>query len=202
MDAQLNQRSCNGLMERYIETNTRCEQEQEIPSFEMLQSYVSRFIEDPAMIVAYLDYKVCFGKYTEGKLLFFKDERFETKYIQRLCVFNETSELLLWRTEGCIFNVRLREDDTSDGRIENGSYVIDTHQVLWGTKVKKLSDGWSELMEQRGTRLIVPFPALGVDSENRLKLWTRHYISFNENGQAGYTDSRFVTFMLGSERIG
>lgn len=203
MNVQLDQRSCNGLMERQIKTNTRCEQEHKIQSFEMLQSYIGRFINNQAMIVAYLDYKVCIGKYTEGKLLFYRDERFETKYIQRLRVFNETSELMLWRTEGCIFNLRLREDDIHAVRIENGSYVIDAHQVIWGTKAKKLNDGWSELTEQRGTRLIVPFPDLEVDSgKNRLKLWTRHYISFNENGQAGYMDSRFVTFMIGSERIG
>lgn len=193
----------NGLAERYIRTDTTCEKGREIPSFHQLQSYINRFIEGRAFAVSYLDYGVCIGKYAQGRLLFYKNEQFETKYLQRLRVFNETSELLLWRTEVSTFSARLREDEARDQQIENGSYVIDAHQVIWGTKAKRLDDGWSELTEQRGARLIVPFPDLKVDTEkNRLQLWTRHYISFYENGQAGYTDSRFVTFIQGSEHIG
>lgn len=155
-----------------------------------LEEPLSR-ISDQSFIVAYLDYKVLIGTYEDSRFYFYNNETFDNKYIQRLRVFNNDQELLVWRSHDGL-NGRLRTD--SDG---DSTEVVDAHQVLFGTKSKPepSDNSYTKIFEDRGTELILPFKELDVDEKkNRITIKTRNYISYNEVHQATYVDCRFVEF--------
>lgn len=146
-------------------------------------------------VIAYLDYKVLIGRFAENKFIFFSEETFDPKYLQKLRVFNKEKELYLWRQGENLFAMRLRVD----GEGERVS-VVEARQVLWGTCAEDLGNGWSRISESRGMELILPLTNLALDDKkNRVKLKTYNYIGYNEIGQAGYIDSRFVDFLTGGE---
>lgn len=147
-------------------------------------------------VVAYLDYKVLVGLF-EDELVFYLNERFDPKYLNRLRVFNEDSELLLLREKPSFFKGRLR-NDRSNGQGEEIE-VVDTLQVLWGTRKVEIEDKkWVQITEERGTSLTLPFAydEFNIDDkQKRVKLKTRHYIQYNTLGQAGYFDCRFMNII-------
>lgn len=159
--------------------------------FEDLESTLTEKIKDGAMIVAYLSYKVMVGTLTGGRMKFYQDEQFEIKYLQKLRAFDLDKEILLWHRKGTAFAMRLRIDGT--GKEQD---VVEVCQVLWGTKAKAEDGGWIRLTEDRGVKLILPLKERIVDANtNRVKIKTRNYIDYNETGQAGYMDCRFVEFV-------
>jgi len=156
---------------------------------------------------AYLDYKVIVGKYENRNFTTYKDEALspdkktlEPKFIQKLRLFNNSRELLLWRKEEGSFAGRLRTDGEAENNTEKIS-VIDAQQVLYGTKSEKAkdSDTFTKISEDRGTEIIIPLSNVSVDiKENpkkRVSICTRNYIAYNDFGQAGYDDCRFVKFI-------
>lgn len=148
--------------------------------------------------VAYLDYMVlvgCFNWENQGFLFY---EQYDPKHLQRLRVFNSDGELLLHRGKPLSFRGRLRIES---GRKEAEDVeVIDAMQVLWGTKKTKTDHSeWSVISEERGTKLTLPFALNDFDlndKKKRVKLKTRNYISYNELGQAGFTDCRFKAVVI------
>lgn len=154
------------------------------------------FGQNNGFCVVYLDYKVLIGKYSEGNFKFYNDEIFKPKYIQKMRIFNINQELYIWRKNEEEFRGRLRFDGSG---IETD--VIDACQILWGTKAESLGD-FSKIFEDRGTELILPFNDIKVDNgENRAFLQTRNYIGYNECGQVGYEDCRFVKFVYNKNNI-
>jgi CRISPR-associated protein (TIGR03984 family) len=140
-------------------------------------------------VIAYLDYKVLIGKVNNNGFEFFNNEKIEEKYIQKLRLFNDDKELLIWRDNNGLKG-RLRIDGEGEE-----TFVVDAYQVLWGTKKEKLRNGWIKLFEDRGTELILPYDE-GViidDKKNRLFIMTRNYIH-PETNQATYFDCRFIKF--------
>jgi len=165
----------------------------EIKRFEELNQFISNCFSEKGWAIFYMDYQVLIGTFENG-LGFFSNEPLDPKYMQRLRVFNDSRELLMWRTKPCYFNGRLRTDG---GENEEDVKVVDSMQVLWGTVAEKLSDSWFCLSEERGTELILPLQeeAIAVDDkEKRVKLKARNYIGYNPVNQAGYTDCRFIEF--------
>ncbi len=157
-------------------------------------------------LLAYLDYRVLTGTYTTGQPPGFqfpkKDDTLEDKYIQKIRIFNENEELLLWRAEGG-FNGRLRRDDDTG----NSNAFVEANQIVFGTQSEKLAK-FTRLWEERGTEFFVPGD-LPVDTEKislqqRVAIQTRNYIGhIGESGgtglepaQATYIDCRFVKFVL------
>jgi CRISPR-associated protein (TIGR03984 family) len=141
--------------------------------------------------VAYLDYKVLIGKVNNNGFEFFNNEKIEEKYIQKLRLFNDDKELLIWRDNNGLKG-RLRIDGEGEE-----TFVVDACQVLWGTKKDELGNGWIKLFEDRGTELILPYDeGVIIDNKrNRLFIMTRNYISFHpETNQATYFDCRFIKF--------
>lgn len=79
---------------------------------------------------------------------------------------------------------------------------IDADQVMYGSKFE-IKDEFIEVYEKRGIRYIVPKEFIGnnlIDDINnnkkRLVLHTRNYIGYNEIGQAGFVDSRFLKISI------
>lgn len=147
-------------------------------------------------VVAYLDHMVLIGESKNGRLKFYNNFSIENeqKHIQRVRVFNENEELLIWKAEQC-FKGRYRRD--GDGTQQ---YAIDARQILWGTKLERLSDDFIKISEERGTELILPLSTIAtVDERRRIALKTRNYIGYLPTHQATYIDCRFMGFEYLSE---
>lgn len=188
------------VYEESISTAVYREKNINLKTFLDLENFVHINFNNDGYAVVYLYHKVLIGRKQYNKLLFFDNESFDLKYLLKLRVFNEQTELFIWKKNESMFNMRLRIDDNIEGATEKT--VINTRQIVWGTKLTRLKKGWSELSERRGTKLIVPFENLIIDNEkNRLELWVRNYIEFNQYGQAGYSDCRFVKFTNRGEPI-
>jgi CRISPR-associated protein (TIGR03984 family) len=174
----------NGL--KLYEINSKAEQ----VTINNLKDALSLF-NSTGYAIAYLDYKVLIGKVNNDSFEFYNNETIEERYIQRLRLFNNDKELLIWRDNNGLKG-RLRIDGEGED-----TFVVDACQVLWGTKKDKLGNGWIKLFEDRGTELILPYDE-GViidDKKNRLFIMTRNYVSvYPETNQATYVDCRFLTF--------
>ncbi|MBK9404465.1 MAG: TIGR03984 family CRISPR-associated protein [Ignavibacteria bacterium] len=159
-----------------------------------LEKFLADNFSTNGFMIAYLDYKVIIRKYENSKIVFWNNEEpFSPEFIQKLRLFNDKRELFIWRNEGK-WKAKLRID-------EEGEEVstIESNQVLFGT-VGNIENGFTILTEDRGTEIILPFEIKGIDTKkNRVKIKTRNYINYNELGQAGYGDCRFVEFTLGIE---
>ncbi len=189
--------SKNGLELKVIKTEVTFCNELSLNSFEDIQTKIKELFDDTGCVVAYLDYKAIIGKFKDKNLIFYNGEIFEPKYLQKLRVFNENKELYLWEISENEFKGRLRTDN--QGKEED---IVEAKQILWGTMVESLDNGWSRIYEKRGTELVVPFDNLVInDHEKRIKIRIRNYIDYNELGQVGYVDSRFVSFINGDGNI-
>jgi len=165
---------------------------------------VAEYIKQPSWFVAYLDYRVVIGKYTNNtdKFVFYPEhtnETLEPKYLQRLRVFNPNEELLLWRSDNG-FKGRFRQDGSGEE-----CEVIEAHQVLFGTrKGEHCDENFTEITEDRGTTLFLPFVNFKFAKEDkqtqvqkllsRVCIKTYNYIEPNAVHQMTYTDCRFVSF--------
>lgn len=149
------------------------------------------FGQNNGFCVVYLDYKVLIGKYSEGNFKFYNNEIFKPKYIQKMRIFDINQELYIWRKKEDEFRGRFRTDGSGVK-----TDVVDAWQILWGTKTDPNFIGeFSKIFEDRGTELILPLKDISFDNgQNRVCIWTRNYIGYNENDQAGYEDCRFVDF--------
>ena len=108
----------------------------------------------------------------------------------RLRVFDEYKEMHIWRSNGELKG-RLRTD--ADG---NTIGYVKGNQFLNGTSFDKTE---TEIIakEDKGTYYELPYPDFkNIKSDGRLVLVTRNYIGYNDIGQAGYIDSRFVDFEI------
>ena len=162
-------------------------------SKENLNSIIQSYFDEKSFAVAYLDYAVLIGTWENNAFHFPDNKQFEPKYIQKLRVFNSDKELLLWRTSGGLKG-RLRKDDKNG----SGTDVVIAKQVLFGTRLGKSCDeNFTEITEDRGTKLILPFADINIDDNdkrNRICIKTYNYIGYNAVKQATYVDCRFVSF--------
>ena len=150
-------------------------------------------IKEKAFAVVWLDYKVLIGTWDGKNFQFYADETFENKYLQRMRVFNNDREMLIYRT-GNGFKGRLRIDDKNG----SGAEAIVAKQVLFGTKKDESckDSSYTKITEERGTSLVLPFGGIDKvdDKEKRIFIKTHNYIDYNAVKQATYVDCRFVSF--------
>ena len=182
-------------------------------------SDIAGHITRPSFTVLYLDNGILIGRYSIGSntasSFQFDEEQLkdlnitpgqlpEIDSIQRLRIFNENEEFLIWRSVRCgevTHSGRFRSDsDSDDGREE--IRVIYSDQVLFGTHVVKRSNGFITIKEDRGIKIILPDSdkngGFKVDShKNRIAIRTCNYAGFGGlyKCQATYIDSRFVDFV-------
>lgn len=158
-------------------------------------AFLQKHYNDSGLVIAYLDYKVLIGKFA-GELTFGEREDFDLKYLQRLRLFNKNRELLIWKSGQNGYKSRLRVDGPGDQGKEE--HAVEAEQVLWGTRGENCGEGWTRLSEERGMDFVLPIDATQVnDQTRRVKLKTINYIDYNELGQAGYYDCRFVNLFVG-----
>ena len=154
-----------------------------------LRDVLNKYFDTPSFVTAYLDYKVLIGRYEKNTFLFYNNEEFENKYIQKLRIFNEDREVLIWRTNNG-FKGRLRTDNEG-----TETDIVVAYQVLFGTKGENRNEHFTEIKEDRGTCLILPFGNLTiVNKRNLICIKTHNYVEYNAVCQASYVDCRFVGF--------
>ena len=142
-------------------------------------------------IVCWLHYEVLFGKMKNSAFVFYNgnDPDFE-RYLVELRAFNENEELRIWRRMGTFF-YRYRKDNEG----EENEY-IDAEQVMFGTKSEGSNDSFHKITESKGIEYYLPSEFLNGKTlspkTQRLILHTRNYIGYNDFGQAGFVDSRFL----------
>jgi len=147
----------NGLI--LEEIGSKAEPFENIES-QTLGSDILKNFNEKGLVVAWLDYKVLIGTWENNQFHFCNDKTFENKFIQRIRIFNENKELMVWRT-GSGFHARLRED-TMKG---SGTHVVVTEQVLFGTKKREDCEGnFTQITEDRGTTITLPFKYLQIDN--------------------------------------
>lgn len=152
-----------------------------------------------AYVVAWLDYEVLIGIWENQQFVFYNGKNLKLKYLQRLRIFNQEREIFLWRTNGQLKG-RLREDNQEGSKVT----IVVAKQLLFGTKSKQLDDSFTEIYEDRGTKLVLPFTNMEVDNksiDNRIFLQTYNYVKTTLEYQATYFDCRFVAFMNGNKTL-
>jgi CRISPR-associated protein (TIGR03984 family) len=134
-----------------------------------------------------------------GNFIFYDNQGVNEKYIQKIRVFNADKEFHAWRTQQG-FNGRVRKDDVQG----TGTDVVVAQQVLVGTKAEgKGKEGFTEISEDRGSRLVLPFENIKFDKDGKLVspicIKTHNYIGYNDANQATYVDCRFAEFTDGTD---
>lgn len=145
---------------------------------------------DKVHAVCWLDHKMLF---INGSDLLEKLDDYK-EHIIRLRVFDENEELHVWRT-GKGLKYRIRSDEQG----ENEQEYIDSELIMNGTTAKE-KGAFYEITEDRGVKYQMPKHWLGdsfqLKKNQRIKILTRNYIGYNELGQAGYVDCRFVEIKI------
>ncbi len=159
---------------------------------EILKKAGENFSE--AFVILWLHYEVLFGTYRNGGLNFYKKlpNDFE-KYLIKARIFDEEKELYVWREKDSKFSGRLRKDGTGKDEIE----FVESKQVMYGKKFERIGNGFTKVSETKGIEYIVPDICFNThnnlnESGITLVLYSRNYIGYNQIGQAGFVDCRFV----------
>ncbi len=172
----------NGLTLKKIKSTTKTNIT--INSLDEIKDY----IQEESFVVAYLDNEVLFGKYENGKFVFFNGRVIDINFLKRLRVFNQREELHIWRIDGNL-QARYRKDGEGED-----TEVIESNQVIFGTDFEHLGD-YTLLKEQRGTNVILPGKWEADNNKKRVAVKTRHYIEYLNGYQASYCDSRLLDFV-------
>lgn len=163
-----------------------------------LQLKLKETFPENGFVVIYLDDKVLIGRWENGNFRLHDAQTADEAYIQKIRVFNAEKEFLAWRTANG-FNARMRKDDL-EGK---GTDVVVAEQVLVGTKANGKGNGFTQISEDRGARLVLPFENIKFDKEgklvSRICIKTHNYIGYNDVNQATYIDCRFAEFTNGTD---
>ncbi|MFN8672930.1 MAG: CRISPR-associated protein Csx19 [Candidatus Sericytochromatia bacterium] len=145
--------------------------------------------------VVYLDNEVKIGylkKNTNNySFLFHDNSNIEDKFIQKIRVFNENEEILIWKTNNKFKARHIKDEQGSE------TEYVDVNQVLFGTKSEKLENqAFTKLLEEkRGIELIIGGNFETSTSKKRVAIQTRNYVEYNSIYQAIYSDCRFIKFV-------
>lgn len=172
---------------------------------ELRQLIHSNFTDNvKSHVICYCTHGIFWGDQKDGNI-FWAAAGPGKEWVQKLLsarIFNVSKELKIWVEEE-IFYYRLREDTVLD---ENDDQInaVDALQILWGTHFEMLSgkEPALRLWEDRGTELVLPFTSLPDETaRDRVAVHTRSYITWLDNGQATFNDSRFVGLYIVKEPV-
>lgn len=175
-------------------------QKQSFTSSEVVSNEkISEFIDDTikeignGFIVCWLYHKVLTASIVSSKVIHPDEVPDYEHQLVRIRIFNPEKEWHIWKS-GSHFQVRFREETSQQDPTTD---FVDRELVLWGTRSQLYNDSFQELTEDRGTGLLLPISAGTLAGKNaRFVLNTRNYIGYNDIGQAGYVDSRFLDIQV------
>lgn len=136
--------------------------------------------------VAYTKYGIFMGCYPD----FF--EPLQKEFLTALRIFNKNKEFYAFRLpHSNKFRFRLRTD--GEGKEIK---IVESNQIIIGTTITSTNkNGWYKLSDGFKSDLSLPF-TVNINKENRLSVKTINYIGFGPYGEATYTDSRIVGFLI------
>jgi len=144
-------------------------------------------------LLAHADDGVIWGHFNNnGKLLISGDAfdrvkvELRTVTLQQLRLFGNNGELLIWR-DGTAFSARILIDED---QADENSYT-DEH-LLWGEGDAKEKSTIGFTLMQEGTQGFFHAPPLPNAEGANIKLKIRHYIDYDDQGQAYFSKSRLV----------
>lgn len=121
--------------------------------------------------------------------------RLET--LQQARLFSAGAELFIWRDGDGAWNGRLLRDAAA-GETPDWSESFDEPQLLWGTHGTRLEHGFTLLEDgEQGLYHAVPVEVTFIEEANgklkqSVRLNIRHYLAYDEQGQAYIALSRLV----------
>src|SRR6056297_2054394 len=174
----------------------------EINDIPVLLEIIQKNFES-GFVFAFFKDKALFGRVVDGKIKF-HDTEYDISFpmLEEMRVFNKKKELYVYRKNQKLSG-RLREDREINN--EEGSEVeyVRSEIALWGTTAKDAGENWTELFEDRGIRLTIPFVPNNrnkINPHHPVHLVVHSYIEYlNNNIQASYSDARWVAFTEGGE---
>ena len=169
--------------------------------WETIQEHIqNEFTGKTAATFVTMQHGICMGSYVQGEFIMPGRLPLEPHYLRSMRVFDADSECYVWRSSmdaSGIFRMRVILDQEKNDTDEI-LHPIEARQMLWGTTLEKCPDDpdWYLLKEDRGIELLIHhsllLPNVKVTTRNRLWLITHNYIDYNDLGQAGYVDCRFI----------
>jgi len=120
-----------------------------------------------------------------------------TKTLQMVRLFGEAGELYLWKSTND-WSARL----VLEGEGDTKQYYDET-QLLWGTHVDKIEDGFVLLHHgAEGLRHAPPMQLPEGKLEHPLVLNVRHFVNYDDDGQAYVEFSRLISIgLLNKEEV-
>lgn len=155
-----------------------------------------------AWFLAHADDGLIWGRLHDGALVTSHDYFPEVSpplraiTLQEAHLFGERAEVRVWRNSSGFSACRL--EDRSDG--ETGAF--DEVHLLWGTRAEKGAGGFTLVSDGRqGLRHAVPLelpcgPLEARGTRRPLRLLVRHYLAYDEDGQAYVFLSRLVAIRV------
>jgi CRISPR-associated protein (TIGR03984 family) len=174
--------------------------------------------ETPKLAVFYFDFGIEFSLW-DGKQFHFYEKADKLnentfKYIQLARIFNRSEEIKVWCSAGKHY-YRHRQDKKNDKENKWEFDAVEAQHVLWGTDFSegggraisppvtvddKIFTIWQVLVEDRGTRIVVPLSENdAITKEKRLAIKTWNYVGELDNGLATYDDCRFLGLDISKE---
>lgn len=120
-----------------------------------------------------------------------------TKTLQMVRMFGEAGELYIWKSNND-WSARL----VLEGEGDTKQYYDET-QLLWGTHVDKIEDGFVLLYHgAEGLRHAPPMQLLEGKLELQPVLNVRHFVNYDDDGQAYVEFSRLISIgLLNKEEV-
>ncbi len=143
--------------------------------------------------LAHADDGVIWGQMQDGQLQLsgeaFTEVAVELRplTLQQARLFGTRGELLIWRGESGNWQGRYLYDDAD----ANGHHdMLDEKHRLWGKAVGRSSNGFTLMRD--GAQGMLHAPPLDLPVDSRAVLCVRHYLGYDEQGQAYIALSRLV----------
>ena len=132
-------------------------------------------------IIAHKNYEVLVGKVDKKNIKFYSNQTIEPEHILEIRIFNEDKELhIIKEDDYFIWRLRVDNEELKKGIDEEIFEVYDEKHFMLGTRAEKYNDNWSILLEERGTKIFVPFSIeLFNNKSKNSKMYyiARNYIS-------------------------
>lgn len=147
-------------------------------------------------LLAHADDGVIWGRIDDAGLRTWHDTALQSPQLraatlQQCRLFGPTAELLMWR-DGAGRNARLISDTGT-----NPDEWIDEDHILWGSDIERIEDGFTLVRDgAQGMRHAVPIELTDKQLKgHQLRLRTRHYVVYNDDGEASIGLSRLVQLL-------
>lgn len=162
--------------------------------------FASQAQPNVTFFLAHADDGVIWGEVRDGELVLAAEAFHEIKHIQVLLraatlqqarLFGPAGELRVWRTSNGFTACLIQDGDTP---LEQ---IIPECQWLWGDKSEGEANGFTLLREGQQGMLHAP-PITGLGANQRVALQVKHFIEFDDDGQARIRLSR----LAGLKKVG